>query len=58
MHIQDLTLAFARLAGASKSQIRASILKEITVAQIGQAKSVLCTYEFQYQKLTFSFWGK
>ena len=47
------------MPGASKSQIRASTLKdqEITVARIGQAKSVLWTYNFQDEKNTFSFWG-
>ena len=46
--------------GASKSQIRASILKdqEITVARFGQAKRViLWPYDFQYNFL-FSFGGK
>ena len=40
--ISRVLAALARLPGASKSQIQASILKdqEITVAQIGQAKSV------------------
>ena len=38
--------------GASKNQIWASILKdqEITVARIGQVKSVWWTYDFQYEK--------
>ena len=38
----DSRVLFAQLPGASKSQIRASILndQEITVARIGQAKSV------------------
>ena len=36
----------------SKSQIWANILKdqETAVARIGQSKSVLSTYHFQYQK--------
>ena len=39
-------------AGASKSQNRASILKdqEITVAKILPAKSILRTHSFQYKK--------
>ena len=48
--------------GASKSQIRASILKhqEMTVARIGQAKSLLWRYmyDFQNKNNSFSFWGK
>ena len=44
--------ALVRLPGASKSQIWASILKdqEIIVSRIGQAKSVLWTYNFQYKQ--------
>ena len=54
-------LSTCLIAQGSKTQIRASILKdqEITVVQIGQAKSVFWTYDFQcLQEITFSFWGK
>ena len=50
----------ARLPGTSTSQIWASILKdqEITVARIGQARSVLWTL-LAIQKIThFHFGGK
>ena len=45
-------LVLYALPGASRNQIRASILKdqEIIVARIGHAKSVLWTYDFQYKK--------
>ena len=50
------------LPRASESQTWASILKdqEITVARIGQAKSVLWTmYNFHTENDSFSFfWGK
>ena len=51
---------FGRLPRASKSQIRASILKdqEITVARIVQlfkTESVLWTCNFQYKKYVFFF---
>ena len=54
MIILSCRVLLALLPGASKSQIRASILKEqITVARIGQARSVLWTDDFQYNKLFF-----
>ena len=57
---QGATKAHARLPGASRSQIQASILKhqEITVAQLGQAESVLWTYDFQYKFLFLFLWGQ
>ena len=47
------------LPGESKSKIQASILKhqKITVAQIGKAKSVLWTYDFQYKKNIIFLFG-
>ena len=59
--VQGATEALARLPRASKSQIRASILKdqEITLAQIRQAKSVIVDIQSPFStKNNFFFWGQ
>ena len=54
------TKALAWLPGQVKVRFSQAVLKdqEITAAQIGQAKNVLWTYDFQYKDNYFSFWGK